>query len=303
MAASAIDEAVRNCLAVGARFDRIALLDNFSWGNTEKADRLGALVRACEACRDVAIAFRTPFISGKDSLNNEYQVQDAGFGMRDSGCGMQEQVADTRIPKAETFRSICIPHTLLISAIGIVDDYRACVTMDLKKAGNLLYQIGLTRDEMGGSHLHRVLGLVGGEVPGVDLEMAPRIHEAVSAATRAGLIRSCHDLSEGGLAVAAAEMAFAGDLGMEIDIAHAPAEADEPTVRLFSESNTRYLVEVEPDKADAFAAQMAGLPFAKLGEVVPEPLVRIRRGSEVCVEEALENLKSSWLNTLKVLDD
>ena len=166
MAAAAIDEAVRNCVAVGADPARIALLDNFCWGNTERPETLGSLVRAAEACRDVALAYGTPFISGKDSLNNEYH---AGG------------------------RNIAIPPTLLISAIGQVPDVRRCVTMDLKEPGNILYLLGATQDELGGSHYHLVHGLDGGAVPRVDLESAPRLfrklHEAIAARPGAGVPR------------------------------------------------------------------------------------------------------------------
>src|SRR5262249_16850707 len=148
MAAAAIDEAVRNVVAVGADPARIALLDNFCWGNTDRPEVLGSLVRAAEACRDVALAYTMPFISGKDSLNNE-----------DDPVG----------------RHITIPPTLLISALGRVPDVRRCVTMDLKEPANLLFLVGLTKDEMGGSHHHLVRGTQGGAVPQVDLGLAPHV--------------------------------------------------------------------------------------------------------------------------------
>src|SRR5262249_49353304 len=175
--------AVRNVVAVGADPSRIALLDNFCWGNTARPEVLGSLVRAAEACRDVALAFGMPFISGKDSLNNEYHSGD---------------------------RHIVIPPTLLISALGRVPDVRRCVSMDLKEPGNLLFLVGLPREEMGGSHSHLVHGLGGGEPPRVDLTLAPRLFQRLHAAIQDGLVRACHDLSEGGLAAAVAEMATAG---------------------------------------------------------------------------------------------
>jgi len=190
MAAAAIDEAVRNVVAVGADPSRTAILDNFCWGNVNDPKVLGALVRTAEACRDVAVAFGTPFISGKDSLNNTY-------------AGKHGERLD-------------IPHTLLVSALGRVQDVRKCVTMDLKEPGNDLYVIGLTRDELGGSHLYAVTGRSGGDVPKVDLQLAPRVFAAVHRAITEGLIRSCHDLSEGGLAVSLAEMAFAGGIGADV---------------------------------------------------------------------------------------
>ncbi len=187
MAASAIDEAVRNCVAVGADPARIAILDNFCWGNTERPEVLGSLVRAALACRDVAVAWSTPFISGKDSLNNEFSYVDPA--------GQRQTVA--------------IPASLLISALGQIDDVSQAVTMDAKESGNLIYLVGRTKNELGGSHFALVNNLDGGDVPQVDLQLALQIFRAVHQAISRGLVRACHDLSEGGLAVAAAEMAFA----------------------------------------------------------------------------------------------
>src|SRR5262249_32638299 len=209
MAAPAIDEAVRNVVAVGADPKRIALLDNFCWGNTDRPEVLGSLVRAAEACRDVALAYGMPFISGKDSLKNEFRG------------GNQH---------------ITIPPTLLISALGRVADVRRCVTMDLKEPGNSLYLIGVTRNEMGGSHYQLIHGLDGGAVPGVDKELAPRIFAKLHGAIQAGLVRSAHDLSEGGLAVAAAEMAFAGGIGADLTGLPRISDGDDASVALFSES-------------------------------------------------------------------
>src|SRR5262249_32416125 len=148
MAAAAVDEAVRNVVAVGADPARIALLDNFCWGNTDRPEVLGSLVRAAEAGRGGAPACGMPVSSGEGSLNNEYHS-----GGRD----------------------ITIPPTLLISALGRVPDVRCCVTMDLKEPGNALFLIGRTRNEMGGSHYHFVNDLAGGEPPQVDLRQAPEL--------------------------------------------------------------------------------------------------------------------------------
>ncbi|MGH7145469.1 MAG: phosphoribosylformylglycinamidine synthase subunit PurL [Planctomycetota bacterium] len=246
MAESAVDEAVRNAVAVGAPFGKIAILDNFCWGNCRKPDRLGALVRAAEAATAAAIAFGTPFISGKDSLNNEFRHGE---------------------------ETICIPHTLLISALGVIDDVRKCVTMDLKGVGNHLYQVGATRDELGGSHYLRVTGGRSARVPRLDLKQAPRTMQAMTAAIDRELCLSVHDLSEGGLAVAATEMAFAGDVGIHLNLAQAPyaGPADEHGImRLFSESNSRFLVEVAPENEAAFTALMAErqVPCGQVGEVL-----------------------------------
>jgi phosphoribosylformylglycinamidine synthase len=276
MAANAIDEAVRNVVAVGADPRRTAILDNFCWGNVNDPAVLGALVRTAEACRDVAVAFGAPFVSGKDSLNNTY----AG----------------------KTGERLDIPHTLLVSALGRVPDIRQCVTMDLKEAGNRLYVVGNTRDELGGSHLHVVTGRVGGNVPRVDLELAPRIFAAVHTAITRGLVRACHDLSEGGLAVALAEMAFAGGLGVDFtglgQLPGADGLSDE--ARLFSESPTRFILEVKPENAAAFEACFVGLPVGHVGVVLTEPRVRLAgSGGEWLVWVKLSELKDAWQKPLR----
>ncbi len=280
MAAAAIDEAVRNCVAVGADPDRIAILDNFCWGNTERPETLGSLVRAALGCKDTAIAFGTPFISGKDSLNNEFSYLD---------------------PKTGEKETVAIPSSLLISAIGQVADVRRCVTMDLKQAGNLLYLIGVTRNEMGGSHYALVNRLQGGHVPHVDLEQAPKVFYAVHQAVTEGLIRSCHDLSEGGLAAAAAEMAFAGGFGVELDLAQAARQnkLTDPAVLLFSESTTRFLIEVEPTKSFQLEGIFAGLPLAQVGRVTATNRVRaVITDDTPLIDIPWPELKSAWLQPL-----
>ena len=283
MAAAAIDEAMRNCVAVGADPSRIAILDNFCWGNTERPETLGSLVRAALGCHDTAIAFGTPFISGKDSLNNEFSYVDAD--------GRKQTVA--------------IPSSLLISALGQIDDVRKCVTMDLKSPGNILFLVGVTKDEMGGSHYALVNGLTGGAVPHVDLEQAPKVFTTVHRAIQDGLLRSCHDLSEGGLAVAAAEMAFAGGLGVDIDltpIAEACGLTD-PAVLLYSESTTRFLIEATPDAASKLEAGFAGLPLARIGTVTTSSRVQVTfAGHQVTGNRVIDadcaELKLAWLKPL-----
>ena len=275
MAASAIDEAVRNCVAVGADPARIAILDNFCWGNTEKPEVLGSLVRAALACRDVAVAWSTPFISGKDSLNNEFSYVDAA--------GQRQTVA--------------IPPSLLISALGQIDDVSHAVTMDAKEAGNAIYLVGSTKQELGGSHFAKVNALEGGDVPRVDVELAPKIFAALHQAISRGLVRACHDLSEGGLAVAAAEMAFAGGLGMDLDLSslRTSSRLEDPAVLLFSESNTRFLVEVPPGQSKEFERQLAGVPLVCVGAVTQGSGLVVRDRIQLTVIDAsLSELKHAW---------
>ncbi len=272
MAALAIDEAVRNVMAVGADPKRIALLDNFCWGNTERPEVLGSLVRAAEACRDVALAWLMPFISGKDSLNNEFH---AGG------------------------RNIVIPPTLLISALGRVPDVRHCVSMDLKEPGNVLFLVGVTKDELGGSHQHLVTGRTGGQVPQVDLQLAPTVFAKVHEAIERGLVRSCHDLSEGGLAVALAEMAFAGAVGADVThLANAGSLADE--VLLFSESPSRFVLEVVPTKAQAVRDLFGDVPLAQIGQTVKDQRLRVAGAKgEWLIWAALADLKEAWQKPLR----
>ncbi|HDQ00692.1 MAG TPA: phosphoribosylformylglycinamidine synthase subunit PurL, partial [bacterium] len=275
MAAAAIDEAIRQIISVGGSLDRIALLDNFCWGNTDKPDRLGSLVRAAQACYDIAKIYETPFISGKDSLNNEYQVGDT---------------------------SIAIPPTLLISAIGIIDDVTKAVSMDAKQAGNLIYIIGDTKDELGGSHYYDLLGVQSNRVPAVDAHSGKLIMTALSRATDQRLIMSCHDCSEGGLAVAAAEMAFAGGLGMSIELSKVPSSDNlqRDDKLLFSESSSRFIVEIAPENQQPFEQLFNSLPIACIGSLRPDKIFQInglvqKRIIRVNVEE----LKEAWQKPLR----
>jgi phosphoribosylformylglycinamidine synthase len=272
MAAAAIDEAVRNVVAVGADPSRVALLDNFCWGNTDRPEVLGSLVRAAEACRDVALAYNMPFISGKDSLKNEYQS--AG-------------------------RHIVIPPTLLISALGRVPDVRRCVTMDLKEPGNHLLVVGATRDEMGGSHYQLVTGRDGGAVPMPDLSQAPAVFARLHEAIRRGLVRACHDLSEGGLAVALAEMAFAGGIGADVTGLDALGTLPDD-VLLFSETPTRFAIEVAPANVQSVRECFGDVPLCPIGKTVKEPRLRIAGSNgEWLVWAQLTDLKEAWQKPLR----
>ena len=296
MAAHAIDEAVRNVVAVGANPARIAILDNFCWGNTDRPEVLGSLVRAAEACRDLAVAYRMPFISGKDSLKNEYHYAPEKGSEKGSDPLNSRGQTPFQTPFRE--RHIVIPPTLLISALGLVPDVRRCVTMDLKEPGNRLYLVGLTKPEMGGSHYQLVHGLTGGTVPAVDAATAPQLFRGLHDAISRGAVRSCHDLSEGGLAVAAAEMAFAGGIGADLTTTGATGLPD--AVALFAESPTRFLVEVRSEKVAEFEACLSGVALAKLGQTVKEPRLRIVGSSgEWVVWAALKDLKEAWQKPLR----
>jgi phosphoribosylformylglycinamidine synthase subunit PurSL len=270
MALLAIDEALRNVVAVGADPARTAILDNFCWGNPNLPDRLGGLVRAAQGCHDAAVALRLPFISGKDSLFNEYRM--AGGSSRP------------------------IPGTLLISAIGIVPDTRRVSSMYLKRPGNFVYLVGLTGDDLGSSLALRLLGDRGSSAPIARLTSARRVFSAIHRANRKGLMQSCHDLSEGGLAVAAAEMAIAGGHGLEIDVREVPvAESDlADSTRLFAESPTRFLVEVTPADAPALERLLGRTPHARIGRVLADTRFRALGENGVAIEANIETLRSRW---------
>jgi phosphoribosylformylglycinamidine synthase II len=268
MAASAIDEAVRNNVAVGGR--RVALLDNFTWGNPEKPDRLGGLVRAAQACYEVASVLGIPFISGKDSLYNESPLGP-------------------------------VTPTLLITALGIIPDVRRAVTADLKKPGNLLYLLGKTQPELGGSEYYRLESFLGNSVPKVDAVETRKNFTCLTEAVDRSFVRACHDLSEGGLAVAASEMALSGGLGLELDLGsvYAPSPLRDDFL-LFSESNSRFLVEVSPEKSREFEELMRGVVLSKVGRVMKDQRLRVKGvGGRPIVDAPLTDLLEAWKGTLR----
>ena len=274
MASSAIDEALRQVVSVGGSLEEVALLDNFSWGNTSKPECLGGLVRASRGCYDIALYYGTPFISGKDSLNNEFKTED---------------------------KTIAIPPTLLISAICVMPDVSKAISMDVKSPGNLIYIIGMTKNELGGSHYYYTHGFVGNSVPKVDTETAKRTMDLLANATGKGLVRSCHDCSEGGIAVTAAEMSFAGGYGMELDLSQVPVEEGivRDDVVLFAESNTRFVVEVEQQKQREFEATIEGTSYGRIGKVVENDMFTVLSMSgEKVISEKIADLKEAWQATL-----
>ncbi|MFC1955466.1 phosphoribosylformylglycinamidine synthase subunit PurL [Chloroflexota bacterium] len=274
MAASAIDEALRQVVAVGGDLHQVALLDNFCWGNTNRPEMLGALVRAAQACYDMAVVYGTPFISGKDSLNNEFEYEG---------------------------RIISIPHTLLISALGVMNDAGRAVSMDFKQAGDLVYIVGATNCELGGSEYFAGRGFIGNNVPKVNPQSAKKLMDSLSVAIGKGLVRACHDCSEGGIGVAVAEMAFAGGLGATVQLKDVPL--GEPAERddfiLFSESNSRFLAEVAPENKGEFEHVMNGTAFAVIGEVNDSEMLEIygKGGRKVLV--SIADLKEAWQKPLR----
>ena len=280
MAAAAIDEAVRNAIATGASLDMLAGLDNFCWCDpvqTEKNPdgdyKLAQLIRANEALYDLTTAYGVPCISGKDSMKNDYQIGDV---------------------------RISVPPTLLFSTLGKIEDVRKAVTMDVKKPGDLVYVLGKTYRELGGSEWYARHGAIGNSVPQVRPKTAKLLYQRLSMAIREGLVASCHDCSDGGLGVALAESAFAGGLGMDIELAKIPAEdISRDDELLFSESQSRFIATVRPDCRNAFETILGDSVFALIGKVAGHDLLTIKglKGNTI-MEEQLSVLKEAWQRPL-----
>ncbi len=264
MACSVVDEAVRNAVAVGANPQRIALLDNFCWGDPRRPETMGSLVQAAQGCYDAAIHYQAPFISGKDSLNNEYLGMD---GERHA-----------------------IPPTLLVSALGIIDDITRAVTLDLKTPGNAIYLLGEFQPSFRGSHYEMISGTQFAieTVPGLP-PTAPILYQALHQAMQMGLVRACHDISEGGVSTAAAEMCIAGRLGMSLSL-----PTTEPLHALFGEINGCLLVEVTQDQRLAFEKTLQGFPCMLVGAVIAEQALSIHVGTELFVYLKLPDLLQAW---------
>lgn len=281
MMACAIDEALRNFVSVGGNLDGLGGLDNFCWCDPVQSEKtpdgeykLAQLVRANQALYDYTTAYTIPCISGKDSMKNDYMIAD---------------------------HKISIPPTVLFSLIGALDDVRLACTMDAKRPGDLVYVLGETREETGGSEYFAMLGAVGSRVPRVEAQQALALYRALNAAMRAGLVRSCHDCSDGGLAVALAETAFAGELGMRIDLKNVPVDGQmDDDVLLFSETQSRFVVTVAPEHTRAFEDCLASHACACAGMVTDNARFTVTgTAGTIVVQAAIAELKEAWQAPLR----
>ncbi len=285
MAALAIDEAIRRVIAVGAGLEQISFNDNFCWpsplpaaNNPDARYKLAQLVRANRALYNFTLAFGTPLISGKDSMSMDGTLKDASGNDR---------------------RISALP-TLLITAMAKVKDIKKCVTMDVKNAGDLVYILGETRDELGGSEYYRVRGKVGLNVPHVDALAALKQYRSLSRAIEAGIVNSCHGIYKGGLAVALAQIAFAGDLGLEVDLNLVPAaKSIRRDAILYSESASRFLVTVFAERKEEFELIMAGNIFGRIGKVADGQILLVTSGKRTVISENVLRLKKSWQRPFK----
>ncbi|MCK4966901.1 phosphoribosylformylglycinamidine synthase, partial [bacterium] len=235
--------------------------------------KMAQLVRAAMGCHDIAVKYGTPFISGKDSFHNEYEIGG---------------------------KTISIPPTLLISAMGIIDDIETTVSMDAKRPDDLVYIIGNTLNELGGSQYYESYGYLGNSVPELNPVSAKKIYKALNKITARKLAASIHDCSDGGMAVALAETAFAGGLGMEINLKKVPAHSKRNDYILFSESNSRFIVTVHPENKETFEKILKGCVFSEIGTVTKKKsfLVKGTRGNAV-ISTSINKLKSSWQKALQ----
>lgn len=281
MTAAAIDEAVRNAVCVGVDLDKIAGLDNFCWPDPIESEKtpdgrfkLAQLVRSNQALDDVCRAYDLPCISGKDSMKND-AVLDG--------------------------KKISIPPTLLYTLLGDHQDVRKAVSSDFKDAGDAIYLLGETHQELGASELAYMLaeetgGGIGNDVPQVDTERNLAMYRALTSAMDTGLVRSAHDCSDGGLAAAVAECCFGCDAAATLDLSGI-GDVDDWGA-LFGESQGRIVVTIRPEDSAAFEAAMDGHAHLRLGEVGKARTLKFTRDGETILEANLGRLLDAWKGTL-----
>ncbi len=278
MAALAFDEAVRNAISAGAKFGYLAALDNFSWPdplpshtNPDGEYKLAQLVRACISLYDYATAYGIPFISGKDSMKNDYVIGDVRYSI--------------------------LP-TVLITVLGKIDDIRKAVTPEFKNPGDYIYILGKTRDELGASEYYKLFDGVGNTQPRVREEENIPLYRALSHAMEERLVASCHDISDGGLAVALAECAFSSGFGGDVELGNVPRETEKEDALLFSENPGRFIVTVKPENAEAFETMLAGTIFGRVGRVRGDKRLIIRKEEAMIINEGILELRQEWAKEL-----
>ena len=283
MVACAIDEAIRNNIASGGSLKRMALLDNFCWSdpvasekNSEGPYKLAQLVRANRALYDYTTFFGTPCISGKDSMKNDYMFNDI---------------------------KISVPQTVLVSAISVVDDVRKAVTMDVKEGGDIVIVLGMTYPELGGSEYFSLSDRFGNIPPRVRAPQAKKTFLRLEKAIKTGIIRSCHDISDGGIACSLAESAFAGGLGIEVDLSRIPQKSIyRDDFLLFSESQSRFVVTIREGDISAFEKIFKGVPYGVAGKVRNDERFIIRGiNGGIIIDTEINLLKDAWQAPFKEL--
>jgi phosphoribosylformylglycinamidine synthase len=284
MSAGAFDEAIRQIISVGGRLPNIESGDGIFWsvndnfcvpdsvfdevGNPDGKQKLAKLVQICDALYDIATYFDIPLTSGKDSMKNDFKADG---------------------------QKISVPPTILYSMTAKIDDVRKTVTSEFKAAGDLVYQLGETYDELGASEFYALHGQLGANVPKVRKEAAKELYLKVMEANRQGLIESSHDLSDGGLAVALAESAFGASLGAEINLGSLPQDLSNEAL-LFAESHSRFVVSVRPENKEAFETIMGNRAFY-LGKVGGTQL-SITRNNQNLIQAKVDAMQKAWSSGL-----
>jgi len=283
MAAASLDTAIRNALCAGADPHHLALLDNVCWSSGNSPERLYELKEAARACYEGALAHAAPFISGKDSMFNDFKGYDA------NGAPVH----------------IAAPPTLLVSVISVMKDVSDAMTLDVKSPGDVLYLLGSTNDELGGSEYFSSISkkagkeYIGTRVPRTDFLKNARIYRACAAAIHAGLISAAIGVSRGGLGTAVAKMSLAGGYGVSLDLSKVKGNAKAPDSRLFSESQGRIVVTVPQEKTSEFEKRLKGIPHARIGVVTESQEFVIRNGSRILAKTSLTALGRAYRTPFK----
>jgi len=282
MTSCSIDEAVRRLLAVGADLDHIGGVDNFCWPNIqydplENPDgkfKAAQLVRSCRALRDLCLAYEIPLLSGKDSMYVDGNLT-GRYG--------------------ETHKVSAL-ETLQFSTISVIKDVTRCVTMDVKMAGDLVYVLGSTSNELGGSEYYEHLGYIGRNVPEVRTAEFIPMYRNLQCAIENDVVASVHGIYRGGLAVHLAKVAMGGNLGLEVDLARVPLrDVERDDVLLFSESAGRFIVTVNPVHREAFEDLFKGVAYGFIGTVTAETDFVVRGiEQDVIMTVSVADLKTAW---------
>lgn len=268
MAGCCIEECIRNIVSCGGNPEKIAILDNFCWGNVSDEKELGKLVRCVKGCKDYALKYKVPFISGKDSLNNYFKGREG--------------------------KIISIPGTLLISGVGVIDDVRKICSPDFKREGNLIFILGKTFNELGSSQFYRINKIKGGIVPKPRPEKTLNLMKKIHTGIKNGLIKSCHDCSDGGLITAICEMMIGGNLGCEVNFIDVLSDEKEIEVALFSESCGRFVVEIEKEKVKEFEKLFYDEEFSQIGKIKEEREIIGFWGNKKIFEISLALIYKNW---------
>ena len=279
MAASAIDTAIRNTIAAGGTLNHMALMDNFCWCSSDEKERLGQLKAACQACYDYATFYGTPFISGKDSMFNDFKGWD----------------------KQENKIKISVLPTLLISSLGVIHDVTKSISLDPKFPGDLIYILGETKNELGGSEYFASQNEIGNTVPQVEAKTAIKLYRKFTEAAEKRLIASSLSPQFGGIAVTLAKKAIAGQLGMEINLKKIPLSKDLQKLKrtdyiLFSETQSRFIVTINPKRKKEFEKHFAKIPFALIGKVTKNKNFTIKNAIKTNLTELEKYYRKTFKN-------